>query len=226
MLDFLVNLFTNNGYAAVFVALLVCGFGLPLPEDLTLIAGGVIAGLGYANVHVMHAVGLLGVLAGDSAMFLVGRQLGPRALKLRFVQRLLKPRTYARVEQKFARYGNRLMFVARFLPGLRAPIFLSAGITGQVRFRHFVLLDGLAALISVPIWVYLGYYGAQNHDWLLVWIKRSKIGIAIVLAILAVLLAVWWWRHRRAKQLLLARILAGRRAKAQRRRQRGMQTPR
>lgn len=202
LLDILVGLFTDNGYVAVFIVLLVCGFGVPVPEDITLIAGGVIAGLGYANVHVMCLVGLVGVLAGDSAMFLIGRYLGPRAMRQRWVALLLTPRRYARVQKKFARYGSRLMFVARFLPGLRSPIYLTAGMTRQISFRRFLLLDGTAALISVPLWIYLGFYGALNHEWLLVWIKRSKIGVALLLSAVA-LAIIWlgWQRLRRQRRL-------------------------
>lgn len=202
LLDALIHLFTANGYLAVFVVLMVCGFGIPIPEDITLVAGGVIAGLGYANVHVMCAVGIAGALGGDALMFLIGRHLGSRALRLRWVALLLTPRRYARVQSKFSRYGSRLMFVARFLPGLRSPIFLTAGMTRRVSFTRFILLDGFAALISVPIWVYLGYYGAQNHDWLLLWLKRGKTGIAVVLGVLAVLLLVMLWRRLRRRERL------------------------
>ena len=57
---------------------ILAGFGVPVPEDVTLIAGGIIAGLGYADVRIMCAVGLAGVLVGDSSMFLIGRHLGTR----------------------------------------------------------------------------------------------------------------------------------------------------
>lgn len=211
MLDFLIDIFTRNGYTAVFIMLLVCGFGVPVPEDLTLIAGGVISGLDYANVHVMHVVGLLGVLSGDSAMFLLGRYLGQKVMRRRWFARLLTPRRYARVQQKFDRYGNRLMFIARFLPGLRAPIYLTAGMTRRVPFHHFLLLDGAAALISVPVWVYLGFYGAQNHEWLLLWIRRSKMGLTIALAVAVVVALVFLWRRRRHKQALLASLRKRRR---------------
>ena len=38
-------IFTEYGYLAVFVMLLICGFGIPVPEDVTLVTGGVIAGV-------------------------------------------------------------------------------------------------------------------------------------------------------------------------------------
>ncbi len=203
MLDFLVSLFTQNGYVAVFIVLMVCGFGLPIPEDITLVAGGVIAGLGYANVHLMAAIGIVGILAGDVLMFVLGRHYGERALRLRWVAYLLTPRRYAMVQAKFSRFGNRLMFVARFLPGLRSPIYLTAGMTRRVSFMQFFLLDAFAALISAPIWVYLGYYGAQNHEWLLKWLDRGKVIVLVVAAIILAVVVRYFWRRSARRQTLL-----------------------
>ena len=73
MLGLLETFFQQFGYFAVFLVLVLCGFGIPIPEDVTLVAGGVISGLGYTNVHIMFAVGMAGVLVGDGLMFLLGR---------------------------------------------------------------------------------------------------------------------------------------------------------
>ena len=56
-----------------------------------------------------------------------------------------------------------ICFIARFMPGLRSPIFLTAGILG-VHPLIFLALDGFAALISVPAWIWLGYYLGKNID--------------------------------------------------------------
>jgi membrane protein DedA with SNARE-associated domain len=198
LLERLIALFADNGYAAVFIALMLCGAGAPLPEDITLVAGGVITGLGYGNVHVMFGVAMVGVLLGDSGMFLLGRHFGTRILKWRMVARLLTPERYARVQEKFSRYGNRLMFFARFLPGMRTAVYLTAGTTHRVSFLRFFLLDGAAALISVPIWVYLGYFGANNHEWLAKWIKRGQTSLWVAGGLVAIGLLVWWLKRRRA----------------------------
>ncbi|QNJ99846.1 DedA family protein [Dyella telluris] len=197
LLERLVMVFAENGYLAVFLALLLCGAGVPLPEDITLVAGGVIAGLGYANVHTMFGVGMAGVLVGDAGMFLLGHHFGARILKLRFVARVLTPERYAKVQEKFERYGNRLMFIARFLPGMRTAVFITAGSTHRVSFLRFLLLDGTAALISVPIWVYLGYFGADNHEWLAMWIHRGQNGLWLVIGVALIVALALWWRHKR-----------------------------
>jgi membrane protein DedA with SNARE-associated domain len=196
----LVTFFAENGYAAVLLALLVCGMGAPIPEDVTLVAGGVIAGLDYANVHTMFAVALFGVLVGDAGMFLLGHHYGARMLRWRLVAWILTPARYAMVQRKFEQYGNRMLFTARFLPGMRTAVFITAGLTHRVSFMRFLLLDGAAALISVPFWVYLGYFGADNHEWLLKWMHRGQTGLWIALGVLVLVLAVLYWRHRRRRR--------------------------
>ncbi|WP_374535966.1 DedA family protein [Chitinimonas taiwanensis] len=173
---------------------------MPIPEDVSLVAGGVIAGLGYADVHVMFGVGMAGVLIGDATMFMIGRLFGERVLSWRFVAKLLTPERYCAVQDKFARYGNRLMFIARFLPGLRSAIFLTAGMTRRVPFWRFLLLDGLAALISVPAWVYLGYFGAYNRDWLMTWIGRGQVGILAIIGLIGLVLLFSYFKRRRAER--------------------------
>ena len=197
LLQHLITIFAENGYIAVFIALMICGAGLPLPEDITLVAGGVIAGLGYANVHAMFGLAMFGVLLGDAGIFLLGHHYGSRILQWRFVARVLTPSRYAMVQEKFARYGNRMLFFARFLPGMRTTIYLTAGTTHRVSFLRFLLIDTLAALISVPFWVYLGYFGADNHEWLVMWIQRGQSSLWALVGILFLTLLVLWWRHRR-----------------------------
>lgn len=211
MLVLLETFFVQFGYAAVFFVLVLCGFGIPIPEDITLVAGGIISGLGYANVHIMFAVGMAGVLVGDGIMFMLGRFYGERILRFKPVARLMPPKRYAQVQQKFDKYGNRVLFVARFLPGLRSPIFLTAGMSGKVSFWQWLLMDGIAALVSVPIWVYLGSYGAENREWLMAQVHRFQHGLFAVLGLGAAIVIWYWWKKR---QTLLARknaLLAKRR---------------
>ena len=192
MLDFLIGFFTDYGYIAVFGILILCGFGLPVPEDITLVSGGVISGLDLANPHTMCLVGLAGVLIGDSTMFLAGRIFGYRIQRLKIFRRILSPRRFSHIQRKFKQYGLSLLFVARFLPGLRSPIFLVAGMSRRISYLTFILMDGFAALISVPIWVYLGYFFADNLDLLMEYVKDVQTLIYMILgAIFLVILVVY-----------------------------------
>lgn len=198
-MDILVGFFTDYGYLAVLFVLIICGFGVPIPEDITLVSGGIIAGMypEQVNVHIMLVVSMFGVLFGDSTMYWLGRIYGARILRVRFIRKFLTVQRLRMVRDKFDQYGNRVLFVARFLPGLRAPIYMVSGITRRVSYARFVLLDFFAAIISVPIWVYLGYYGAHKRDWLMEQIKTGQTGIYILIGALALFIG---WKVYKAKK--------------------------
>lgn len=198
-LSLLLTIFTQYGHIAVFAMLLVCGLGLPLPEDITLVAGGIIAGLGYVSESVMLITCLFGVLVGDTIVFMLGSLFGQRIKRWFWVAHLLKKRHFTSVKRKSAQYSNQILFTARFLPGLRAVIFLTAGISHRVKFWRFLLIDSIAATISVPIWVYLGIYGVKNMGQITQWIYHTQLGMLafLVLAILIVILLGWWYQKYR-----------------------------
>jgi membrane protein DedA with SNARE-associated domain len=195
----LLPIFTEYGYLAVFTMLLICGFGVPVPEDVTLVTGGVIAGLGYADVNTIFAVGMAGVIIGDGLVFTIGRFKGLSVMQLKPVQRIITPERFHSAQEAFQKYGRWVMFVARFLPGLRTPVFFTAGMSKRVSYGTWFLMDGVAALISVPVWVYLGYFGARNFEWMFKILHRFQYGIFALLAVGGVVLGVVWWRKRKAK---------------------------
>lgn len=140
-----------------FAILVLCGLGLPIPEDVVLVAAGALAeidGRGWVEAGVvMYA----GVMIGDATIFVAGRYLGSKLRESPWFQRVFPSRKQAKVETLFEKYHSWVLFVGRFLPGLRAPIFFTAGST-RVRFWTFFLFDGLAALVSVPFFVWLGHW--------------------------------------------------------------------
>ena len=202
----MVGFFTDYGYIAVFSCLILCGLGVPVPEDITLVAGGVIAGLyPEINQHIMFGVGILGVLVGDSTMFLGGRIFGYRIQRIRMFRKILSPRRFSQIQQKFKQYGLGVLFVARFIPGLRSPIFLAAGMSRRIPYHTFLLMDGFAALISVPVWVYIGYFFADNHELLMSYVHDvQSIIFACLGLVLLVVIAIWVKKKVKAK--IAARI--------------------
>lgn len=195
-MELLIDFFSSYGYWAVFFVLLICGFGVPIPEDITLVSGGVISGLGYTNVHWMLVVSMIGVLVGDSTMYWLGRVYGEKILKFPLIRKIATPERFTQVQERFEKQGWKLLFVARFLPGLRAVVYLVSGITRKVTFTRFVLVDFFAAIISVPIWVYLGDFGARNLDWLEAQIRKGQMAIWGILIVVG-LFIFWKWKKSR-----------------------------
>lgn len=59
----------SYSYGVILAVLLACGFGLPLPEDVTLVAGGILASRDIIDFKFTVAVCMVGVLAGDGTIF-------------------------------------------------------------------------------------------------------------------------------------------------------------
>ena len=188
-LEHLSNLSPFSVYLTIGGILLLCGLGLPIPEDISLISAGYMAHLGAVDVHRAFCVCFTAVLAGDSLAFFLGRWFGARFLGWHLAQRIFTPRKQLRVRAYFRRYGNRVIFVGRFLPGLRFSVFFTAGSLG-VRPAVFLIYDSLAAVLSVPFLVYLAWIFGEHIDKVISWAHRSEWGI-LVIAGLAVALLVW-----------------------------------
>ncbi len=195
----------------MFVVLCLCGFGLPMPEDVVLATGGVLAWLARGRpVHTfaqmfrdtglltMIFVGLAGILVGDSIIFLAGRRFGHRVADFRPLRRIVTPAKLERVEKELRRRGNVLVLLARFLPGLRTPTFFVVG-HARLPYWEFFLFDGAAALVSAPLWVCLGFwFGSDIQKAAREASKFSHYILAGALVVTAIL--VFRWRRNRAHE--------------------------
>ena len=133
-------LIDSNGlvaYLSIFGVLVACGVGLPLPEDVSLVLGGFLAHQGAAKLPIMIAVGFFGILCGDSLIYLAGRRVGAKVGRdggSGFLARIVTPEKRAKVEKLFAAHGQKIVMIARFLPGVRAVTYFTAGSAGM-RYR-------------------------------------------------------------------------------------------
>lgn len=187
-------------YLGVFVVLVTASFGVPIPEDIPLLTGGFLCHNGLAKLPIMIAVGVTGVLTGDIVLFLMGRRFGHHIVEHRFIRRLVKPSRLLAAEKIFAHHGVKILFVGRFLPGLRAMLFMAAGVL-RVRPLIFVAVDGSAACISVSILVLLGAFFADSAERIMEDLRIAKHTIAVV-AIVAAVIAAGVWLLRRQKRLM------------------------
>lgn len=183
------------GYLGVFGLLLACGMGVPIPEDIILISGGYIAFAGGHTPWVMMCFGLLGILGGDSIIYWIGRHFGLPFAQRSFLRRYLTTPRLEKVRVLFRSHGEKMIMGARFMPGVRAVTFFTAG-TMRVPYYHFVFFDGLAALISAPLWVFLGFKFGHR---VVHWAHQFQGALLIVAFLLGVLLLVLKLSHDRKR---------------------------
>ncbi|MFC1706029.1 DedA family protein [Planctomycetota bacterium] len=187
-------------YLIVFGILLGCGLGLPIPEDITLFAAGYLCYRDQAVVFPMIGIAFVGVLLGDTIIFVLGRWYGERLTTKWPFKRVLTPSRIDSVGEKLRVHGYKLVFAARFMPGLRAPIYFTAG-TLRLPYRVFLTYDGFAAVISVPAIIYAVYHFGAQVDRVIHVIKRIEGGIVTaILSILLLLVLKHYWSKNRANK--------------------------
>lgn len=192
----------THSYFVMFGVLIACGFGFPMPEDIILVTGGILASRQVTTFWTTVFVCMAGVILGDGVVYTLGRILGKRVKQTWLFRRLLSPQMDTRIEEVFERWGTKVIFMARFMPGLRMPIFMSSGIYRVPAWKFFAL-DGFAALISVPTWIYVGYFFGANLDVLERKIRDLQTGLYTILGLTIAAMAVFVIIKNRINKALL-----------------------
>jgi membrane protein DedA with SNARE-associated domain len=182
-------------YPTVFVALLLAGLGFPISADLVLLTIGFFAWKGQAEYAILIPVAISAILLSDTGMFLVGRHAGTRLLRHWPFRSVITPERMARAEAGFGRHGYRVVFLARFMPGIRTVFMFTSGVLG-LRYWKFILHDLAGAVIVVPATILSMKWAAGNKDAILRTLHRGQWVIAAVALAFAVR---WWLRRDRAR---------------------------
>jgi len=195
------TLFIEYGVIVGFLALVLAPFGLPIPEEISLLAIGVLLGNEHTSLLFAWTAGFLGVTLGDVISWFFGRSMGLQSEG--FVSRLIGEQQLQDIEQFYRKYGDWAIVIARQIPGMRFPTFFFAG-ASAVSLGRFYTIDGLAALVTVNLYIALGYYFADDA-------KRIKentesfieyAGLASSIILIALVARFAWkrWKGSRATQ--------------------------
>ena len=192
-------------YLAMFTILTLCGVGLPLPEEVTLLGSGLLVGWQEANFWGASLACSAGILAGDSLIFGLGHRYGGRFLLWRPMRLLLGGDREKRVQHFFLKHGSKALFLARFFPGVRIGVYAYAG-SQRIHWRRFLMLDGAGVLLSAPISVLIGRWAgrafASDREQAIEMAsaRLHRLGHWLLgLSVTAILVSVAWqaWQRRR-----------------------------
>ncbi len=196
MLDAVLNSHGLVAYLSVLACLLAGAFGLPVPEDLALITAGVLVHLEQAEPWLMLAVCYTGIVLGDLIIFRIGWMAGPALFRQRWVRRYMNSRKLHSIRVGLEKRTFVTILVARHLFYLRTATFLVCG-SVRMSFARFLLADAVAALITAPLMLGIGYIGAQNYDLLVHYVKQVKIALLLGGVIFLAFVVISFLRRRK-----------------------------
>lgn len=188
----------NLVYTFIIMFMTASSFGLPIPEEMTLVSAGLVAYMAShpakfppptpdahgVNLYVLCLVCFLAVIGSDILIYFLGKIFGRRIVQTKFFMNRIGEERFEKINNIFKKYSYWACGLFRFTPGVRFPGHLSCGLMG-IPLWKFVIVDGTAALISVPTQVYLV---ATYGEVILEKIKEFKI---ILGCFILILLLIW-----------------------------------
>src|SRR5258706_4823164 len=185
------------GYGVLFGMLFLCGLGLPVPEDIPLIVSGILIGSHKMHLGIAAPLAWAGIIGGDCVLYFLGWKYGLNITRVPFVGKHVTKARIEKAQKLFERWGIWVVAVGRLFAGIRGAMVVAAG-TLRFNFAKFIIADGLAALVSGGIFMFLGYKVGQNIHKL----HRYKQWIALGFIIAAIAAIIYFiWRHKRHKTL-------------------------
>lgn len=144
---------------------------------------------------VMLPVCIVGVVLSDIILYGLGWWGGERLKKSRWMARVLPPQRRQRTEENFHRYGVSILVFGRLVPGIRAPLFLTAG-SMRLPLPRFLFADGIGAIVGNSFFFFLGYWLGDSVKTLIERAEERLKPILIIVA-LGLLVAYLLWHFLR-----------------------------
>jgi len=193
--DFLV---IGGGYFGIILFLMLTGCGLPIPEEVPIVLAGILSAQGKLQPEWAFAACLVGALIGDSIMYAIGYHFGHGLLARHpKIGKFIGAQREEQFEQSILRHGFKVMLLARFMVGVRGPVYLAAGVV-RMPFRRFLLWDAVCATLVVGTFFGLSYAYGEKITGL---IRDAELQLTLVLLAILGIATLWWLRRRRQQTL-------------------------
>jgi membrane protein DedA with SNARE-associated domain len=160
-MDQTTSLIQPSPYVGIFLLLILGTLGLPFPEDTTLMLSGFL--MAHDIIQSLPALMIIypTLLMTDFLLYWIGKRYGRRVVEHRIFHRIISLNRLLKLQRKFRKRGIWVVFFGRHLLGVRAQIFLAAGVM-RMPARKFLLADALSALITIALMIGIGYFGGSQ----------------------------------------------------------------
>lgn len=137
--------------------------GLVAPGEVTVIAGGVVAGQGVVELVPLIALVWVCCLAGDNLSYWLGRRLGRGWIERHGEKVMITEERLRRVERYFDRHGGMTILVGRYVGFVRPLAPFVAGFS-HMGHRRFLAYDVVGTGLWAATFTVLGYVSWRNFD--------------------------------------------------------------
>lgn len=192
------RLIDKFGYAGIFFTMMLESAAIPIPSEVVLPFGGFLASSGQLNLWLVVLVATLANLVGAVILYIVGFFGGQPFLEKYGKYVLIHREDIKNLDRSLNKYGAKLAFFSRLLPGIRTFSSIVLG-TGRLNFKKFFIYTLAGSFVwNLPL-AYVGLVTGKNWNFLQPYFRKFEILIAILIVIAV---ATFIFKHiRRFKRL-------------------------
>ncbi|MFA6272345.1 MAG: DedA family protein [Patescibacteria group bacterium] len=187
--EFLIHYFTlfieKVGYLGVFLLMTLESMVAPVPSEAVMPFAGFLWFEGSMTPIWIVVASTAGSIIGSLISYFIGAYLGKPFVK-RFGKYLLLNEHHLETTEKFFRkYGEKTIFISRFVPVVRHFISIPAGV-GRMHLSKFIIYTTLGAGIWNTFLAYIGF--ELGNNWNEIRTYSEVLDIIIVLAIIGAII--------------------------------------
>ena len=184
VLKVIIELFNNYGYIVLLIALMLELIAFPLPGEALMTYCGYVIYEGKMSLTISILIATLGVCIGITLSYFIGKILGVSFFEKYGHYIHMDKNKLDKISIWFEKYGNKLLIVAYFIPGVRHVTGYFSGIT-NVSYKKFAVNAYIGAFIWTTTFISLGkFLGINLARYHSLFKKYLLIGILIIAVII------------------------------------------
>jgi len=198
LVDHIVNWIALSGYGGVIILMALESMVAPIPSEAVMPFAGFLIFEGKFSFHEVILFSTIGSFIGSVISYYAGLY-GGRPFVVRFGKYLLLDLHDLEVTERFFnKYGDKTIFISRFIPVVRHLISLPAG-AGEMKFGKFILYTVIGAGLWNSFLAYAGFRLKSHWEEIRHYSQALDIAVLFVL-LLGVTYFVYFHIRRKKKQ--------------------------
>lgn len=186
---YIIHLIATTKYFGIFILMVLESALIPIPSEITMPFSGFLVHTGQLSFFWVITTGTAANLIGSLILYYLGVLLEETFI-INFISKygkfiLVRKKDYDHARHWFEKYGDKIIFISRLLPGLRTVISLPAGVF-EMNVKKFITYTATGCFIWSVALTYTGFILGEKWNSLEKYFRVFEIGVIGIITIFVV----------------------------------------